>query len=227
MYASCLGHPAGAAVSPLSVASRVSTVRSSSRGRSSGNVIAATSSPSLHFLSCSSLRRPIGTSTTTTTTTAAATRSRSRSRRPVVVSASAAAATAATATTAATTVAANAALPQVAAAAVSSFSELTMANALASVPYACIWVLSLVPCLLGLVNPVYVFSVGYGLAVASMGAGLWVGWWWTNKDCAQARGGGTGYPQPNTLILVHSFIIFWVFLVFFWFSLPLFSYFYA
>jgi hypothetical protein len=112
---------------------------------------------------------------------------------------------------------ANAALPQVAAAAVSSFSQLTMANALASVPFACIWVLSLVPCFLGLVNPVYVFSVGYGLAVASMGAGLWVGWL-TNGKSVQARessGGGKVRGkrseeqrcaqidiQPNTMFLV-------------------------
>ena len=34
--------------------------------------------------------------------------------------------------------------------------------------------LSLVPCCLGFVNPVYVFSVGYGLSVAAQGAGLWV-----------------------------------------------------
>ncbi len=32
--------------------------------------------------------------------------------------------------------------------------------------------LSVVPCLLGLVNPVYVFSVGYGLSVAAQGIGL-------------------------------------------------------
>ena len=30
-----------------------------------------------------------------------------------------------------------------------------------------LWALSIVPCLLGLVNPVYVFSVGYGLSVAA------------------------------------------------------------
>ena len=35
-----------------------------------------------------------------------------------------------------------------------------------------LWALSIVPCLLGLVNPVYVFSVGYGLSVAAQGIGL-------------------------------------------------------
>jgi hypothetical protein len=32
---------------------------------------------------------------------------------------------------------------------------------------------TLVPLRLGFINPVYVFSVGYGLAVAAQGAGLW------------------------------------------------------
>lgn len=35
-----------------------------------------------------------------------------------------------------------------------------------------LWALSIVPCMLGLVNPVYVFSVGYGLSVAAQGIGL-------------------------------------------------------
>jgi steroid 5-alpha reductase family enzyme len=35
-----------------------------------------------------------------------------------------------------------------------------------------LWALAIVPCMLGLVNPVYVFSVGYGLSVAAQGIGL-------------------------------------------------------
>ena len=68
-----------------------------------------------------------------------------------------------------------AALPQIAAAAATSFGELTMGNLLSTIPFATMWLLSIVPCCLGFINPVYVFSVGYGLAVASQAAGLWVG----------------------------------------------------
>ena len=38
--------------------------------------------------------------------------------------------------------------------------------------FPALWALAVVPCCLGFVNPVYVFSVGYGLSVAAQGAGL-------------------------------------------------------
>ena len=38
--------------------------------------------------------------------------------------------------------------------------------------FPALWALAVVPCCLGSVNPVYVFSVGYGLSVAAQGAGL-------------------------------------------------------
>jgi hypothetical protein len=50
-----------------------------------------------------------------------------------------------------------------------------MANVLSTLPLAVMWVLSIIPCCLGFINPVYVFSVGYGLSVAAQGAGLWAG----------------------------------------------------
>ena len=38
--------------------------------------------------------------------------------------------------------------------------------------FPALWFLAFVPCCLGFINPIYVFSVGYGLAVAAEGAGL-------------------------------------------------------
>eukprot|EP00227_Mantoniella_beaufortii_P004872 CAMPEP_0197614012 /NCGR_PEP_ID=MMETSP1326-20131121/59310_1 /TAXON_ID=1155430 /ORGANISM="Genus nov. species nov., Strain RCC2288" /LENGTH=404 /DNA_ID=CAMNT_0043182881 /DNA_START=511 /DNA_END=1726 /DNA_ORIENTATION=- len=48
----------------------------------------------------------------------------------------------------------------------------TMAILGTSLAFPALWLFALVPCMLGLINPVYVFSVGYGLSVAAQGAGL-------------------------------------------------------
>ena len=140
MFASSLGHAAGASLTSLS-APRRTTVRSGGGVRSSGVLASAASTPpsgagAIHFTRSTSAGKASITSTS------------SRGSRSAVIAASAAsssaaavaaaASTAGPASAAATATTANAALPQVAAAAM-TISELTMGNALATIPYACMW----------------------------------------------------------------------------------------
>ena len=102
------------------------------------------------------------------------TSTRTRTRAAVVAAAAGAGAGAAAA--------ASAAIPQIAAAKKAAAATVvaatpTLAYTLSTVvgsnlAFPALWALTALPCCLAFINPVYVFSVGYGLAVAYAGAGL-------------------------------------------------------
>lgn len=186
MFASSLSN-VGASLTPLSAAPRGTTVRSGS----SRSILATSSSYSRAIHSKKSVvhtTTSVGNSgfAALSTATGRGPSFFSRASRSVATGAAASAAAAAAGpAAAAATATANAALPQIAAAAI-SITQLTMANALSTIPYATMWLLSIIPCCLGFINPVYVFSVGYGLSVAAQGGGLWAG----------ERGGRRGKGTP-------------------------------